>query len=157
MTKVRRFNHRSRLISLVSFQGCERASRRKIRCGFYGRGRTRTLSGICNITVVVTGEGSHAHAKLRASCKSEHLLHLTFGRAIPLIRLAGEELAHRGVAILVAERINDLEIEAIVEWARTMKLKEECEARLIARLNSSDEVVVTHGAPSCAPEFVPPA
>jgi hypothetical protein len=86
------------------------------------------------------------------------LLYLTFARAIPLIRQRGEELARRSVFIVVAERINDLEIEAALEWQRTVaKVKEECEATFIARLNSLNEVVVTHAAPTCAPEFVPPA
>jgi hypothetical protein len=62
ISKARLFNHRNRLISLVSFQGCGRKSRRKIVCDFYGRGRTMTVSGVCNITVIVRGEGSHAYA-----------------------------------------------------------------------------------------------
>jgi hypothetical protein len=158
LAKARSFNHRNRLISLISFQGCHRTSRSKIHCTFHGRGQTRTLSSSCEIRVVVTGEGSRAHAKLRATCRSERLLYLTFARAIPLIRQAGEELARRSVVIVVAERINDLEIEAALEWARTVaKVREECEAAFVARLNSADEVVVTHSAPICAPEFVPPA
>jgi hypothetical protein len=159
LAKARLFNHRNRLISLVSFQGCHRTSRLKIHCTFHGRGRTQTLTSSCEIRVVVTGEGSHAHAKLRATCRSERVLYLTFARAIPAIRAAGEELARRSVAIVVTERINDLEIEAAVEWSRTTKLKvtEECGATFIARLNSADEVVVTHSAAICAPEFVPPA
>jgi hypothetical protein len=157
--KARRFNLRNRLISLVSFEGCHRTSRSKIHCTFHGRGQTKTLSSSCEIRVVVTGEGSRAHAKLRATCRSERLLYLTFARAIPAIRLAGEELARRSVVIVVAERIDDLEIEAAVEWWRTtnLKVKEECEVTFIARLNSANEVLVNHGAPICAPEFVPPA
>jgi hypothetical protein len=150
VAKVRLFNHRNHLISLISFQGCERRSRQKMRCGFYGRGRTRNVSATCNITVIVTGEGSQAHAKLRSTCKSEQLLYLTFARAIPEIRLAGEELAQRGVAVVVSERLNDLEIEGTVEWQRPAKVREECEARLIARLTSSNEVVVIREAPACA-------
>jgi hypothetical protein len=159
LSRARRFNHRNRLISLVSFEGCHRTSRSKIDCTFHGRGQTSRLRSSCEIRVVVSGEGSHAQTKLRATCRSERLLYLTFARAIPAIRLAGEELARRSVVIVVAERIDDLEIEAAVEWWRTtnLKVKEECEVTFVARLNSLNEVVVTHEAPICAPEFVPPA
>lgn len=153
--KARRYNHRNRLISLVSFQGCNRTSRQKIHCTFHGRGRTKVLSSSCEIRVVVTGEGSHAQAKLRATCRSERLLYLTYARAIPVIRSAGEELAGGGLSIVVSERINDLEIEATVGWARPTKGGEECEARFIARLNSADEVLVNHGAVRCAPALTP--
>jgi hypothetical protein len=101
--------------------------------------------------VVVTGEGSQAHAKLRATCRSERLLYLTFARAIPEIRLAAEELAQRGVVVAESERLNDLEIEGTVEWERSAKVREGCEARLIASLTSSDEVVVVREAPTCNP------
>jgi hypothetical protein len=157
LAKARRYNRRNRLISLVSFEGCHRTSRQKVHCTFHGRGRTKTRSSSCEIRVVVTGEGSRAHAKLRATCRSERLLYLTFARAVPAIRLAGEEVARRGVAIAVTERINDLEIEASLDWDRTTKLKEECVARFIARLNSFDELLVSNEPPVCAPEFVPPA
>jgi hypothetical protein len=158
IAKARQFKARSRQISHLSFQGCERRSRYKLRCGFYGRGKTKTASSTCNITVIVTGEGSHAHARLRASCKSERLLFLTFRRAIPAIRTAGEEVAQRGVAIVVAERLSDVEIEATVEWERTVKgAAEECEARFVARLNGSDEVLMNHDPPNCRPAFAPPA
>lgn len=155
--KARRFNRRNRLISRVSFQGCRRRSRYKLRCAFRGHGETRTTRATCAITVIVRGEGSHADASLRAICRSERLLRLTFRRAIPEIRAAGEEVSHRGVAIVVAHRLNDLEIEATVEWQQVKKTGgEECEARFVARLDSSDEVVVTHEAPSCSPDFAPP-
>jgi hypothetical protein len=156
LAKARLYNHRNRLISLVSFQGCHRTSRQKVHCTFHGRGLTKTLRSSCEIRVVVSGEGGNADAKLRATCRSERLLYLTFARAIPAIRLAGEELARRGVAIVVTERINDLEIEATLEWERTTKVKEECGARFIARLNSLDELLVSNEPPACAPEFVPP-
>jgi hypothetical protein len=156
--KSRLFNLRSRLISLVSFEGCSRTSRQKIHCTFHGRGRTEVLSSSCEIRVVVTGEGADAHAKLRATCRSERLLYLTFARAIPAIRVAGEEVARRGVAIVVAERLSNLEIEATVEWGRIgSKEAEECAARFVARLNSADELLMNHGAPTCNPAFVPPA
>jgi|GEM_PF-830630 len=155
--KARRFNRRNRLIGRVSFQGCRRWSRYKLRCAFRGYGETPTARETCAITVIVKGEGSHAHAKLRATCKSERLLYLTFRRAIPEIRAAGEEVSHRGVAIVIAERLNDLEIEAMLEWPRLKQGgDEECDARFIARLNSSDEVIVRHEAPSCSPDFLPP-
>ncbi len=151
LSKVRGFNARNRLISLVSFEGCHRTSRSKVHCTFHGRGQTSSLRSSCEIRVVVTGEGSHAHAKLRATCRSERLLYLTFARAIPAIRAAGEELARRGVAITFAERESDLEIEAIVEWGQTKKGKEECEARFVARLNSADEMLINHGTAECRP------
>jgi hypothetical protein len=69
--KARRFKRRSRLISIVNFEGCHRTSPYKIHCTFHGRGRTRARVGSCEIRIVVTGEGSHAHAKLRATCRSE--------------------------------------------------------------------------------------
>jgi hypothetical protein len=157
-TKARRFIRRNRLVSLMRFQGCGRRSRQKVRCDFTGLGRTQTSSSACAIAVVVTGEGGDAQAKLRATCRSERLLYLTFRRAIPEIRVAGEEVAQRGVAIVVAERLSDVEIEATLEWQRTVKkVDEECEARFAARLNSFEEVVVTHEGPTCSPAFVPPA
>jgi hypothetical protein len=105
----------------------------------------------CGMTVIVKGEGSHARAKLRATCRSERVLYLTFHRAIPELRQAGEELSHRGVVFDVTERLNDLEIEATLEWERPKKLGvEECDARFIARLTSADEVIVTHEAPHCS-------
>src|ERR1700761_9839698 len=104
--KSRRYTRRNRLISRVAFQGCRRASRYKIRCSFYGTGGTQTTSTACNITVIVEGEGGLATTKLRPSCRSERLLYLTFQRAIPAIREAGEELARRGVALLDPERIS---------------------------------------------------
>lgn len=73
MAKSRRYNRRNRLISRVSFQGCRRSSRYKIRCSFYGRGRTQTTSTTCNIAVIVKGEGSRTSTKLRPSCSSERL------------------------------------------------------------------------------------
>jgi hypothetical protein len=156
--KAKVFNRRSRQISLVRFEGCRRTSRQKIHCGFHGRGQTKTLSSSCEIRVVVTGEGSDAHAKLTTTCRSERLPYLTFARAIPVIREAGEEVALRGVAIVVAERLSNVEIEATLEWPRTVKkVAEECEARFVARLNSFEEIVVTHEAPTCSPAFVPPA
>jgi hypothetical protein len=158
LAKARHFNLRNRLVSLIRFHGCSRRSRQKLRCDFTGLGRTQTSSSTCAIAVIVTGEGSRDHAKLRATCRSERLLYLTFRRAIPEIRAAGEEVALRGVAIVVAERLSDVEIEATVEWQRTVKkTDEECEARFVARLNSLEEVVVTHEAPTCSPAFVPPA
>jgi hypothetical protein len=156
--KAKRFIRRNRLVSLVRSQGCGRRSRQKVRCDFTGLGETQTSTSKCAIAVIVTGEGSDAHAKLRATCRSERLLYLTFREAIPAIRVAGEEVAQRGVAIVVAERLSDVEIEATLEWPRTVrKVAEECEARFVARLNSFEEVVVTHEAPTCSPTFVPPA
>jgi hypothetical protein len=156
--KAKVFNRRSRLISLVRFEGCRRTSRQKVHCGFRGRGETKTLSSSCEIRVVVSGEGSDAHAKLRATCRSERLLYLTFRRAIPTIRVAGEEVARHGVAIVVAERLSDVEIEATLEWERTVKkVDEECEARFVARLDSDEEVLMNHDPPICSPAFVPPA
>lgn len=151
MAKARHYNLRNRLISLISFQGCHRTSRQKVHCTFHGRGQTPTLMSSCEIRVVVTGEGSSAQAKLRATCRSERLLYLTFARAIPAIRAAGEELARRGVAITFTERLGDLEIEAILEWGQTTKGKEECEARFVARLNSADELLMNHGTAECHP------
>jgi hypothetical protein len=151
LAKAKLFTRRNRLVSLVRFHGCSRRSRQKLRCDFTGLGRTQTSTSTCAIAVIVTGEGSQAHAKLRATCRSEELLYLTFARAIPEIRLAGEELAQRGVAVVESERLNDLEIEGIVEWQRPAKIREGCEARLTARLASSDEVVVVRETPTCNP------
>lgn len=157
LAKARHYNLRNRLISLVSFEGCRRTTRQKIHCTFHGRGQTDRVRSSCEIRVVVTGEGSRAHAKLRATCRSEQLPYLTFAEAIPAIRTAGEEVARRGVVIVVAERIDTVEIEATVEWSRTVaKAKEECEAVFAARL-SFGQVAVSHTTPVCAPEFVPPA
>jgi Excalibur calcium-binding domain len=124
LSKARRFNLRNRLISLVSFEGCHRTSRSKIHCAFHGRGQTNRVRSSCEIRVA---------------------------EAIPAIRLGGEVLARRSVAIRFAERLNGLEIEAIVTWEQAKKVKEECEARFIARLSSSDEVLVNHGAAECRP------
>lgn len=157
LAKARHYNLRNRLISLVSFEGCRRTTRQKIHCTFHGRGQTDRVRSSCEIRVVVTGEGSRAHAKLRATCRSEQLPYLTFAEAIPAIRTAGEEVARRGVVIVVAERIDNVEIEATVGWSRTVaKAKEECEAVFAARL-SFGQVAVSHTTPVCAPEFVPPA
>ena len=150
VAKSRRYNRRNRLISRLSFQGCRRSSRYKIRCSFYGLGRTRTTSTTCNITVIVEGEGSLASTKLRPSCRSERLLFLTFQRALPAIREAGEELASRGVTLVDSERISNVEIEATSEWAQRAKSgSEECEARFFARLNRFDELLVGHSGTSC--------
>src|ERR1700760_1520035 len=133
--KARRYNSRNRLISLLSFQGCARSSRYKIRCSFYGRGRTQTLSTGCNITVIVKGEGSLASTKLRPSCRSERLLYLTFARAELAIRVvAGDLPAEReppaGPTILLsgAQRLSALEIEVIASWSLRATVAEECEA-----------------------------
>jgi hypothetical protein len=75
--KARRFNRRNRLISRIGFQGCRRRSRHKVRCGFTGLGETRTSREKCAMTVIVKGKGSHAQAKLRATCRSERVLHLS--------------------------------------------------------------------------------
>jgi hypothetical protein len=150
--KARLFNLRNKLISRVSFDGCRRRSPYKLRCEFEGLGETQTVRGRCAMTVIVKGEGSAAHAKLRATCRSERLLYLTFRRAIPEIRLAGEGVSHRAVAFVTTERLNDLEIEATLEWNRPTKTGgEECDARFIARLTSADEVTVTHEPPTCTP------
>ena len=149
IAKARRYNGRNRLISLVSFQGCGRSSRYKIRCSFYGRGRSPTTSTTCNITVIVKGEGSRASTKLRPSCKSERLLYLTFARALPAIREGGEELASRGVTLVEAERISPVWIEAVSKWTQQAKSgHERCEARFFARLNRFDELLVGHSATS---------
>jgi len=151
--KARVFNRRNRLISRVSFQGCRRRSRYKLRCEFRGLGETRASREKCAMTAIVKGEGSHAHAKLRATCRSERVLHLTFATAIPELRAAGEEVSHRGVVFISTRRISDVEIGAVLEWdSPTKNGPEECEARFAARLNSSDEVVVNHGPPSCTPQ-----
>lgn len=68
-----RFSARNPLISAIDFEGCERWSPRAATCGFYGRGKTATHSGVCNITVIVTGERRHFDTKLRVTCKSESL------------------------------------------------------------------------------------
>jgi Excalibur calcium-binding domain len=150
VAKSRRYNLRNRLISRVSFQGCRRTSRYKIRCSFYGSGRSQTLSTACNITVIVKGEGSLASTKLRPSCKSERLLYLTFQRALPAIREGGEELASRGVTLVDSERISPVWIEATAEWMQPAKSgREVCEARFFARLNHFDELLVGHESPSC--------
>lgn len=150
--KARVFNHRNRLISRVSFQGCRRRSPYKLRCEFRGLGETKASREKCAMTAIVKGEGSHAKAKLRAYCKSERLLYLTFHRAIPELRTAGEQLSHRGVVFVEAQRNSDLEIAAVLEWELpTREGTEECAARFSARLNSLDEVVVHHGPPTCAP------
>src|SRR4029077_112514 len=62
----------------------------------------------------------------------------------------GEKRAGGGVVIRVAEWLGDLEIEATLDWQRTTPVKEECEASFLARLESSDEVVLTHGATACS-------
>jgi hypothetical protein len=150
--KARHFNLRNRLISRVSFKGCRRRSRYKLRCEFRGLGETGTAREKCAMTVTVKGEGSHAKARLKAYCRSERLLFLTFHRAIPELRTAGEELSGRGVVFLETQRLSDVEIAAVLEWTTpTKKGSEECAARFAARLNSLDEVVVHHGPPSCTP------
>jgi hypothetical protein len=150
VAKARRYNLRNRLISRVSFQGCRRASRYKVRCSFYGIGRTQTMSTACNITVIVKGEGSLASTKLRPSCRSQRLLYLTFQRALPAIREGGEELASRGVTLVESERISAVWIEAVSEWAEQGKAgREECEARFYARLNRFDELLVGHSGTRC--------
>jgi hypothetical protein len=150
VAKSRRYNGRNRLISRVSFQGCRRTSRYKIRCSFYGSGRSQTTSTACNITVIVKGEGSLASTKLRPSCRSQQLLYLTFQRALPAIREAGEELASRGVTLVDSERISAVWIEATAEWMQPAKSgREVCEARFFARLNRFDELLVGHGSQSC--------
>ncbi|MCW2981212.1 MAG: hypothetical protein JWO14_2939 [Solirubrobacterales bacterium] len=156
VAKSRRYNLRNRLISRVSFQGCRRSSRYKIRCSFYGLGRSQTTSTTCNITVIVKGEGSLASTKLRPSCRSERLLYLTFTRAEQAISSAAEELAAEreppaGPTVLLrgAQRLSALEIEASASWALRTMVAEECEARFIARLNRQDEVLVTDGAVRC--------
>ncbi len=68
--KAHRYADHNPRIDRLSFKGCRRRTRHKVRCGFVSRGRTRTGDVACHITVVVTGEGSHAHAKLRAACRS---------------------------------------------------------------------------------------
>jgi Excalibur calcium-binding domain len=152
IAKSRRYNSRNRLISRVSFQGCRRSSRYKIRCSFYGLGRSQTTSTTCNITVIVKGEGSLASTKLRTSCRSERLLFLTFQRAIPAIREAGEELASRGVTLVDSERTSSVEIEATADWTQRSKDgREECNAPFFARLNRFDELLVGHTATSCTP------
>jgi hypothetical protein len=151
VAKSRRYNLRNRLISRVSFQGCRRSSRYKIRCSFYGLGRSQTTSTTCNITVIVKGEGSLASTKLRPSCKSERLLYLTFQRALPAIREGGEELASRGVTLVDPERISSVEIEATADWTQRSKDgREECNAPFFARLNRFDELLVGHTATSCS-------
>ena len=70
MHKAHRYARHNPRISRLSFKGCRRRTRHKVRCGFVGRGRTSTAKVGCHITVVVTGEGSHAHARLRAACRS---------------------------------------------------------------------------------------
>jgi hypothetical protein len=150
VAKARRYNGRNRLISLLSFQGCARSSRYKIRCSFYGRGRTQTTSTACNITVIVKGEGSLASTKLRPSCRSQRLLFLTFARALPAIREGGEELASRGVTLVDSERVSPVWIEATAEWMQPAKSgREVCEARFYARLNRFDELLVGHASTSC--------
>jgi hypothetical protein len=150
VAKSRRYNSRNRLISRVSFQGCRRTSRYKIRCSFYGSGRSQTMSTGCNITVIVKGEGSLASTKLRPSCRSQQLLYLTFQRALPAIREAGEELASRGVTLVDSARISAVWIEATAEWMQPAKSgREVCEARFFARLNRFDELLVGHGSQSC--------
>ena len=150
VAKSRRYNRRNRLISRLSFQGCRRSSRYKVRCSFYGLGRTQTTSTTCNITVIVKGEGSLASTKLRPSCRSQQLLYLTFQRALPAIREAGEELASRGVTLVDSERISAVWIEATAEWMQPAKSgREVCEARFFARLNRFDELLVGHGSQSC--------
>ena len=151
VAKAKRFKRRSPLVSILSFQGCSRRSRYKVRCSFRGRGRTQTKSSSCGITVVVTGEGADAHARLRARCATERRRYLTYAVALPAIREAAEEVARRGVSIVVAERRSAIEIEAGVEWARPAHGGEECVADFTARLNGLDEVVVTHEAVSCEP------
>jgi hypothetical protein len=151
MAKSHRYNLRNRLISRVSFQGCRRSSRYKIRCSFYGLGRSQTTSTTCNITVIVKGEGSLASTKLRPSCRSERLLFLTFQRALPAIREAGEELASRGVTLVDSERTSSVEIEATADWTQRSKDgREECNAPFFARLNRFDELLVGHTATSCS-------
>jgi hypothetical protein len=150
--KARRFNFRNRLISRVSFQGCRRRSRYKLRCGFRGLGETATTRERCGITVIVKGEGSHASAKLRATCRSERVLYLTFRRAIPEIRAAGEAVSHRGVVFVSTQRISDIEIGAVLEWELPSRQgPEECQTRFAVRLNGSDELVIHHGPPYCTP------
>lgn len=148
--KARAFDRANRLISRVSFQGCHRRSRYKLRCEFRGLGETGSSRERCAMTVIVKGEGSHARAKLKAYCRSERVLYLTFRRAIPELREAGEEVSHRSVAFFETERISDVEIGAVLEWAiPTKKGSEECAARFAARLNGRDEVVVHHGPSHC--------
>lgn len=149
--KAHRYKSRNHRISLLSFQGCARRSRNKIRCRFRGRGTTPTLSTSCGIVVTITGEGSQAQAKLRARCTSERVLYLTFARAIPAIRTAAEEAVGRSVAIAESERLSNLEIEATVVWMRPTMAREECEAAFLARLNRSEEVIVTHAVRTCTP------
>jgi hypothetical protein len=148
--KARVFNARNQLISRVSFQGCSRRSRYKLRCQFRGRGETRTSREKCAMSVIVKGEGSHAHAKLRATCRSERILYLTFARAIPELRAVGEEVVGRNVVFVETERISDVEIGAVLQWVRPAKMAGEvCEARFAARLTRFDELVVHHGPATC--------
>jgi Excalibur calcium-binding domain len=151
VAKAKRFKRRSPLVSILSFQGCSRRSRYKVRCSFRGRGRTKARTSSCGITVVVTGEGSATHARLRARCTSERILYLTFSRANPAIRRAAEEVARRGVSPIASERVSAIEIKADVGWTVAAHGGEECDANFWARLNGLNEVVVTHEAVTCEP------
>ena len=63
----------------------------------HGRGETDRLRSSCEIRVVVTGEGSHAQAKLRATCRSEQLPYLTFAQAIPQSGSVEVKLGRRSI------------------------------------------------------------
>jgi hypothetical protein len=161
LAKARHYNRRNRRISLVSFEGCRRTTRQKIHCTFHGRGQTDRLRSSCEIRVVVTGEGSRAHAKLRATCRSERLPYLTFARARSAMEKAWEEIGPpEGGKVLLVDRIDDREIDFSVEWGRWRKpvrptygVYEQCEATLVVRLRTLDEVIVTHPGLVCVPVF----
>lgn len=149
--QVERFELRNRLITEVSFQGCERRRPDKVACQFYGRGRTDRESGVCSIWVIVTGRGSDAAAELRPECKSEPRLLLSAARALEGIRRAAEELSGRRVEVLEHERRGAAEFVAQVEWVGPAGVVETCRAWFSASLSPDESVVVEHAAPGCGP------
>jgi hypothetical protein len=149
LAKAGRFEESNPQVSRISFEGCERRSPYRIRCEFYGRGDTRKASRACVIAAIVRGVGGQADATLQVHCKRVPRV-LTIGRATPEIESVAKEVAEGPVVLVGIRRIDPLGIEATATWGLPTTAKEECEARFVARLNLSDELIVTHASPVCA-------
>ena len=147
--KARRFDQRNTRVRGVMLNGCVRRSKYQVNCRLVADGKVGSRVTICNIGVIVRGEGSDASARLRPRCRS--YLELSAARAIPALRSAANEVAEKPAELQEVARHSLVIFTARAWWTRSTPTAEECSALVIAELNRRDEVEVRSRDFACSP------
>jgi hypothetical protein len=136
-------------VSGIEFNGCSRRSKYRIVCRFFTDGQSANFETMCNLRVIVRGEGSSTSARLRPSCRRER--YLTFERAREAMEPEAERIAEKPANVFGLQRQSRTTIFGEAVWFRRTAERERCSVELVASLLNSGELEVLSRYLECLP------